>query len=176
MDRDDKKFEALFGGAPGSILGAVKEKLIRSKEQAARERRHQSEVESKPAANLHRRPDGKRKLPPGQNVARKWPVLDLGIHPNVPKARWKLAVTGAVDNPVVWTWADFLAQTQGDITADIHCVTSWSLYDSRWTGVSTRRFLSIVRPKPEARFVVFHSHDGYTTNVPLERLADRCGS
>ena len=170
MDQDDKKYEALFGDAPGTILGAIKEKLVQAKEKAAREKRHQSGDE-KPA-NPHRRPDGKRKLPPGQNVVKKWPVLDLGVQPHVPKNRWKLAVNGAVENPVVWTWNDFLAQPQTDIVADIHCVTTWSLYDSRWAGVTTKHFLSVVRPKREARFVVFHSHDGYTTNVPLERFAE----
>src|SRR3989338_8720053 len=171
MDRDDEKYRALSGDAPGTLLGAIKEKLVRAKEKMAHDKRHQS-AEAKPAANPDRRPDGKRKLPPGQNVVKKWPVLDLGVQPHVPKDRWKLTVDGAAENPVVWTWADFLAQPQTDIVADIHCVTTWSLYDSRWAGVKTSHFLSVVRPKPEARFVVFHSHDGYTTNVPLERFAE----
>jgi DMSO/TMAO reductase YedYZ molybdopterin-dependent catalytic subunit len=170
-DTNDKKYEALFGGAPGTILGAIKEKLVRSKEKAAQEKRHQSAKEA-PPANPYRRPDGKRKLPPGQNVVTKWPVLDLGVHPNVPRNRWQLTVTGAVENPVMWSWADFLALPQSDIVADVHCVTTWSLYDSRWSGIATKDFLAIVKPKPEARFVVFHSHDGYATNVPLARFAE----
>jgi DMSO/TMAO reductase YedYZ molybdopterin-dependent catalytic subunit len=171
MDRDDEKYQALFAGAPGTIFGAIKERLVRAKEKAAEEKRHQSEPDAKPA-NPHRRADGKRKLPPGQNVVGKWPVLDLGVHPSIPKNRWRLTVNGAVDNPVAWSWTDFLVQPQSDVVADIHCVTTWSLYDSRWRGVRTRDFLAAVKPKSDARFVVFHSHDGYTTNVPLARFAE----
>ena len=175
MDLSNEKFKALTGDAPGTLLGAIKEKLVQAKEKMAREKRHQSD-EAKPAeapiSNPYRTADGKRRLPPGQNVVKKWPVLDLGVQPHVPKDRWKLTVNGAVENPVVWSWNDFLAQPQTDIVADIHCVTTWSLYDSRWAGVTTKHFLSVVRPKREARFVVFHSHDGYTTNVPLERFAE----
>ena len=176
MSTEDR-FKALLGDAPGTLLAGIKEKLVQAKEKMAREKRHQSD-EAKPAdntpiSNPYRAADGKRRLPPGQNTVKKWPVLDLGVQPLIPKDRWKLTVNGAVENSVVWTWNDFLAQPQSDIVADIHCVTAWSLFDSRWMGVTTSHFLSVVRPKPEARFVVFHSHDGYTTNVPMERFAEK---
>jgi len=72
---------------------------------------------------------------------------------------------------VVWDWAAFQAQTQSRETSDIHCVTSWSRYDNAWEGVSTVDVLTAVAPKPDARFVVLHSYDGYTTNLPLEDFA-----
>ena len=173
MDANDEKYKALTGDAPGTILGAIKQKLVEAKEKMARDKRHQAdEAKRAPSANPYRTADGKRRLPPGQNVVAKWPVLDLGVKPHIPKDRWRLTVNGAVEKPVVWSWNDFLAQPQADFVSDIHCVTTWSLYDSRWKGVATWHLLGVVRPKPEARFVVFHSHDGYTTNVPLDRFVE----
>jgi DMSO/TMAO reductase YedYZ molybdopterin-dependent catalytic subunit len=72
----------------------------------------------------------------------------------------------------VWTFQDFLAQPQMQSTSDIHCVTAWSRYDNRWEGVSARHILSVVQPMERAKFLVCHSHDGYTTNLALEQFAD----
>ena len=116
------------------------------------------------------RPESER-LPPGQHLVKDWPVLDLGIQPTVARETWRLDVTGAVDNPVSWDWQTFLAQPQSRETTDIHCVTTWSRYDNGWEGVLTRDLLAIVEPKAEARFVMLHSYDGYTTNLPLEDFA-----
>ncbi|MBM3566773.1 MAG: sulfite oxidase-like oxidoreductase [Alphaproteobacteria bacterium] len=164
-DKSDDLEKTLVGDSPGTILGAFKEKLVAAKEQWAREKRRLPEKPSREGA------PGRRRLPPGQSVVQKWPVLDLGVHPHIPKDQWQLTVTGAVENPVNWGWDDFMAQPQSDVVSDIHCVTSWSLYDSRWSGVTAPNFLAAVRPKPEVRFVVFHSKDGYTTNVPLDRFS-----
>jgi DMSO/TMAO reductase YedYZ molybdopterin-dependent catalytic subunit len=112
------------------------------------------------------------RLPPGQHVVKNWPVLDLGVQPEIALERWRLRVFGAVESPVIWDWAGFLAQPQTREVSDIHCVTTWSRYDNRWQGVSARHLLATVRPKPEARFVVLHSYDGYTTNLPLACFAD----
>lgn len=117
------------------------------------------------------RPEGQR-LPPGQREVKNWPVLDLGIQPEIAREDWSLTVDGLVENPVTWNWADFQAQPQVQEVSDIHCVTAWSRYDNRWEGVSSAHILEAVRPKPEARHIVFHSHDGYTTNVRLEVFAD----
>jgi DMSO/TMAO reductase YedYZ molybdopterin-dependent catalytic subunit len=116
------------------------------------------------------RPDSER-LPPGQHLVKDWPVLDLGLQPNVSTANWTLDIDGAVENPQHWRWTDFIAQEQTSEVSDIHCVTTWSRYDNRWQGVATRTLLDLVRPHPEARFVVLHSHDGYTTNLTLEDFA-----
>lgn len=127
-------------------------------------------------ARDHRLPKGPRegteRLPPGQHLVQNWPVLDLGLLPNVTTADFRLEVVGAVEAPLTWRWADFMAQPQVDSVSDIHCVTSWSRFDNRWQGVAMRHLLELVRPREEARFVLLHSHDGYTTNLPLEDLAD----
>ncbi|MDA8232214.1 MAG: sulfite oxidase-like oxidoreductase [Magnetospirillum sp.] len=116
--------------------------------------------------------EGRGRLPPGQRAVDSFPVLDLGTRPDVPVAEWRLSVGGAVEAPLIWDWAAFLAQPQVDIVSDIHSVTTWSRYDNRWTGVSARHLLALVRPAAEARVVLFKSWDGYTTNVPLDRFAD----
>lgn len=116
------------------------------------------------------RPDGER-LPPGQHLVRDWPVLDLGVQPKIAPEQWELRVFGLVDQQTRWDWAGFMALEQTRARTDIHCVTTWSLYDNEWDGVSTRAVLDAVGPKPEARFVVLHGYDGYTTNLPLEDFA-----
>ena len=116
------------------------------------------------------RPSDQR-LPPGQHLTNDWPVLDLGLLPDIPLERWRLDVYGAVDNPVFWTFAEFTAQPQSQFVSDIHCVTTWSRYDNQWDGLATRDLLRTCRPKDDARFVVLHSYDGYTTNLALEEFA-----
>lgn len=146
-----------------SFEGRIKDKLVAKKERDAAEQRHITGERADPA---------RRRLPPGQRLVEKWPVLDLGITPNVPKDALRLDVAGEIENPVSWSWADLMAQPQVHMTSDIHCVTSWSRYDNHWEGVSARHLLSVVRPKAEARHVLFVSHDNYTTNVPFERFDD----
>lgn len=111
------------------------------------------------------------RLPPGQHLVRDWPVLDLGVQPKLTPETWTLRVYGAVAEAVTWNWAAFQSQPQHREVSDIHCVTTWSRYDNEWEGVATRTVLAVVRPRPEARFVVLHSYDGYTTNLPLEDFA-----
>jgi DMSO/TMAO reductase YedYZ molybdopterin-dependent catalytic subunit len=112
------------------------------------------------------------RLPPGQRLVTNWPVLDLGIQPDVPRADWRLTVDGAVLNPIVWTWDDLMAQPVFEDVSDIHCVTQWSRYDNRWRGVSAQQLLAVVQPLPSANHVVLHGYDGYTTNVRLDHFAD----
>ncbi len=114
---------------------------------------------------------GEDRLPPGQHVVREWPVLDLGVQPTISPQAWELRVFGLVDQQVRWDWAGFMALPQRRERTDIHCVTTWSLYDNAWEGVATRDILAAVGPKPEARFAVLHGYDGYTTNLPLEDFA-----
>ena len=139
----------------GGLLERVREKLVRSKQRWAREGR------------LLTGRGGRDRLPPGQRLVDNWPVLDLGIQPHVPLELWKLTVDGAVEAPTTWDWDGFLALPQVVRTSDIHCVTAWSRYDNRWRGVAAGALLAQVRPTPEARYVLFHSHDGYTTNLAL---------
>ena len=112
------------------------------------------------------------RLPPGQRLVTNWPVLDLGIQPDVPRSAWKLKVDGLVENPVAWDWDAFAAQPEFEDVSDVHCVTQWSRYDNRWTGVSVTHLLSVVQPKPDARHVILHGYDGYTTNVRLDHFSE----
>ncbi|MBI3452951.1 MAG: sulfite oxidase-like oxidoreductase [Rhodospirillales bacterium] len=145
-----------------TLLGKVKRKLIETKQKWAGEGRLLTVKTGTPDAN---------RLPPGQREVKNWPVLDLGIQPEIPAAKWRLDIDGLVENPTAWSWADYKAQPQATMTSDIHCVTAWSRFDNKWEGVATRHLLDIVKPKPEAKFVIQHSFDGYTTNVPFEAFA-----
>ena len=111
------------------------------------------------------------RLPPGQHLVRDWPVLDLGVQPDVPLETWSLRVMGAVEEAVTLDWAGFMALPQTESVSDMHCVTTWSRYDNAWRGVMVRDLLAVVRPHAAARFVVLHGHDGYVTNLPLEDFA-----
>ncbi len=145
---------------PG-ILGKLKDKLIASKQQWAKDGRL---LTGQMAAHSVR-------LPPGQREVKNWPVLDLGIQPDVPKAAWQLTVDGLVENPETWSWGQFTDLQQVRLTSDIHCVTAWSRYDNDWDGVTTGSIIERVKPKPDAQHVIFHSYDGYTTNVTMESFA-----
>jgi DMSO/TMAO reductase YedYZ molybdopterin-dependent catalytic subunit len=116
------------------------------------------------------RPEDER-LPPGQHLVRDWPVLDLGQQPAIGVERWRLDVTGLVEQRLSLNWTAFKALPQSDSLSDIHCVTTWSRYDNRWQGVLTHDLLDLVMPKPEATHVMLTSYDGYTTNLPLADFA-----
>lgn len=117
-------------------------------------------------------PDKEMRLPPGQRLVTNWPVLDLGVQPHVPVESWRLDVDGAVVNPISLDWAQFMDLPQAEDQSDIHCVTQWSRYDNRWQGVKTATLLALVQPRPDAKHVILHSHDGYTTNLLLEHFAE----
>lgn len=145
-------------------LGAkIKQKLIATKEAWAREGRLLTGKHADPSRD---------RLPPGQREVKNWPVLDLGVQPNIPLDKWMLIVDGLVENPLRWSWEDFRSQPEFRATSDIHCVTTWSRYDNHWAGVSAKHLLARIRPKPEAKYVIFHSFDTYTTNVPLAAFDD----
>jgi len=112
------------------------------------------------------------RLPPGQTLTAGFPVLDLGVKPEVPPEQWTLTLDGLVEQPTVLAWAQFAALPQVEDVSDFHCVTSWSKYDCRWGGVAFTTLYELARPKPEARFVYFTSYDGYSTNVPLEKCLE----
>jgi DMSO/TMAO reductase YedYZ molybdopterin-dependent catalytic subunit len=111
------------------------------------------------------------RLPPGQHLVKNWPVLDLGQQPIISTNTWRLEVRGLAETPLDLSWAAFQALEQSTRVSDIHCVTTWSRYDNKWTGVSTRDLLDQAMPKPEAHYVMLTSYDGYTTNLPLSDFA-----
>jgi DMSO/TMAO reductase YedYZ molybdopterin-dependent catalytic subunit len=112
------------------------------------------------------------RLPPGQKLTAAFPVLDLGVQPDIALGDWTLALDGLVANPTVLGWGQFGALPQVEDVSDFHCVTTWSKYDCRWGGVALTTLYELAQVKPEARFVYFTSYDGYSTNVPLERCLD----
>lgn len=148
-------------GEGGSVLGRIRGKLVESKQRWAREGRLLTGSAAPPA----------QRLPPGQRLVGNWPVLDLGVRPDVPTGSWRLSVEGAVERPQDWNWGAFTDLKMRRMRSDIHCVTAWSRYDNDWTGLGALDLLDLVRPSSDARHVIFHSYDGYTTNLTLERFA-----
>jgi DMSO/TMAO reductase YedYZ molybdopterin-dependent catalytic subunit len=138
--------------------GDVNAKLIRAKEQWARDGRGLTGTSSD--ERLNRRP-------PGQRITQDFPVLDLGIQPNLSQQEWSLSVAGQVERPLKWDWAGLKDQPQITYVNDIHCVTTWSRYDNTWRGVAMRTLLAQVKPLPTAKFLMVKSFDGYSTNIPL---------
>ena len=112
------------------------------------------------------------RLPPGQREVHNFPVLDLGLHPEVPLEKWELKIHGHVENPVTLNWSEFKALPQFKDVSDFHCVTTWSQFDMEWEGVAFFTIAELVRPKASARHVFFKSYDGYSTNNPLEVCLD----
>ena len=112
------------------------------------------------------------RLPPGQKLTAGFPVLDLGVQPEIPLSEWKLTLNGLVEKPVTLSWDEFNALPQVEDISDFHCVTTWSKYDCRWNGVAFTTLYELAQPKPEAQFVYFTSYDGYSTNASLAACLD----
>ena len=112
------------------------------------------------------------RLPPGQYLTEKWPVLHAGSVPDTDLATWDFRVWGEVKTQLRLTWDEFTALPSTEITTDIHCVTRWSRFDTSFRGVHWRELANVVQPKPSARFVVAHAEQGFTSNVPIEALED----
>ena len=112
------------------------------------------------------------RLPPGQYLTEKWPVLHAGTVPQTELATWDFKVSGEVEEPVTLTYDELMALPQTEITVDIHCVTRWSRFGTSFKGVHWRELAQLVRPKPSARFVVAHAEQGFTSNLPLAALEE----
>jgi DMSO/TMAO reductase YedYZ molybdopterin-dependent catalytic subunit len=112
------------------------------------------------------------RLPPGQYLTDKWPVLHAGDVPRTDLATWDFRVWGEVERPLRLTWEEFSKLPSTEVTLDIHCVTRWSRFDATFRGVHWRELAQLVEPKPSARYVVAHAEQGFTANVPLDSLED----
>ncbi len=108
------------------------------------------------------------RVPPGQFLSNKFPVLTYGSTPKVDLDTWKFRVFGLVEQEVELTWDQFTKLTWTTVTADFHCVTQWSSLDNTWEGVTFADLMALAQPKPEAKFVMAHCFGGYSTNLPLE--------
>lgn len=112
--------------------------------------------------------DGMPKVPPGQTTTGKWPVLDIGVQPEVPLDFWSLTISGLVEKPQAFNWEQFNQLPQTKDISDFHCVTTWSKLDNHWEGVRLSDIAKLCGIKPEARYVYIKAYDGYSTNLPLE--------
>ena len=112
------------------------------------------------------------RLPPGQYLTEKWPVLHAGSVPTTDLETWDFNVFGEVEEPLTLTYEELQSLPRTEITVDIHCVTRWSRFDTSFEGVHWRELAKLVRPKPTAQFVLAHAEQGFTSNVPLSALED----
>lgn len=118
---------------------------------------------------------GDERVPPGQYVTEKWPVLTYGPVPEISSEDWELRIFGLVDEEVRLSWDDFQSLPRSEVVADFHCVTRFSTLDNPWSGVSVRTLLELASVDPRAAFATIHCYGGYTTNLPLEDLlSERC--
>ncbi len=121
-------------------------------------------------ASLAERGIDPSRLPPGQYLTERFPVLHVGDVPEITRETWDLSLFGLVREPERLTFDELRALPTVDVVTDIHCVTKWSKFDTRWTGVRFRDVMAQVDVDPAARFVVEHAEFGYTTNLPLADL------
>ena len=110
------------------------------------------------------------RLPPGQSLTQRFPVLHYGPVPSFNPQTWSLRVFGEVEQEVTWTWEQFNQLPRTQITMDLHCVTRWSKFDTAWEGVALAMLIAegFIKPKPSARYFLQHCENDFTVNVPLE--------
>lgn len=117
-------------------------------------------------------PEIAARIPPGQSLTERFPVLHYGPVPRIDLEKWDFKVFGMVGEPVRFTWQEFMELPQSQVTMDIHCVTRWSKLDTAWEGVLASELMKHVDLKPQAKFVIAHAEYGFTANVPLEVFLD----
>jgi DMSO/TMAO reductase YedYZ molybdopterin-dependent catalytic subunit len=127
-----------------------------------------SVADHKPMGSGMQNRHGMPVLPVGQIITKKWPVLDLGLQPDIPLNEWKLIVDGEVEHAVTLNWNEFMALPQSEDISDFHCVTTWSKLDMRWKGVRLIDIAAFVQVKETATHILCYGYDDYTTNVSLE--------
>jgi DMSO/TMAO reductase YedYZ molybdopterin-dependent catalytic subunit len=110
------------------------------------------------------------RLPAGQIITKKWPVLHSGSVPLVDLSEWRLRVTGQVEHPLTLRWEDLDRFPRQETLCDIHCVTRWSRFDTLFSGIPVRAILAEARPRADVKFALVHAAPDYTTNLPLADL------
>lgn len=147
-----RDFMAAAGGTLVSIgLPGVFVKLMDSENRAV-------------AAEL--RPDGRPRIPPGQHAVKALPNMG-GTRGTKTVSAWHFEISGEVENPRTLKFADLMGLRQIDVTCDVHCVTGWTLLDSRWRGIPMTTIMDLVKVKDNARFVIFKAPGDYSSNIPL---------
>ncbi|MEM9815128.1 MAG: sulfite oxidase-like oxidoreductase [Cyanobacteria bacterium P01_D01_bin.6] len=112
-------------------------------------------------------PEMRDRVPPGQHLAKGFPVLTYGDTPPIARSDWQLKAWGLTEGQT-YTWDDMMALPQQDFTADFHCVTTWSKLDVKWTGIAVPDWLATLKTEPTATHVLLHCFGDYTTNLALE--------
>ncbi|MEH2238419.1 sulfite oxidase-like oxidoreductase [Nostoc sp.] len=107
------------------------------------------------------------RVPPGQHLAKGFPVLTYGATPQVSTEEWEFRVWGLA-KPATFNWSDFMALPQHEFTADFHCVTRWSKLDVKWTGIKVTDFMGLIELDPKVAHIMEHCYGGYTTNISIE--------
>lgn len=133
-----------------------------------RSRKTPSLADASPQGSGERNRHGMPKLPVGQVETKKWPVLDLGVDPDVDQNTWRLRVFGVCRAPYEMDYRALLELEQVEEKSDFHCVTTWSKFDMRFRGVRVADLLALAEPADRATHLLCHAYDGYTTNVSLE--------
>ena len=110
------------------------------------------------------------RLPPGQYLTEKWPVLHAGSVPHTELETWDFRVWGEVEHELVLDWSELTALPAVEVTQDIHCVTRWSKFDLTFKGVAWRELAPLIGQKPSARYAIAHAEQGFTANVPISFL------
>ena len=110
--------------------------------------------------------------PPGQYLTEKFPVLTFGGTPDIDLDTWQFRVFGLVEEEVVLDWKSFISLGKETVDAEFHCVTQWSRLQNTWEGVAFSELMKLVKPGPEAKYVMAHCYGGYTTNLALDVLQD----
>jgi DMSO/TMAO reductase YedYZ molybdopterin-dependent catalytic subunit len=123
-------------------------------------------------ANPKRKRELDDRLPKGQFLTEKFPVLTYGPTPKIDLETWRLRITGLVEQEFELDWKEFTSLPTTTIEADIHCVTRWTKLETVWEGVALRDLALRAAPRAAARFVMQHSYGGYTTNLPLDEIVD----
>ena len=126
--------------------------------------------ESSERKRLEQQRRNEGRLPPGQSLTLKWPVLQYGSVPRFDPSTWDFRIAGLVEKPLRLTWEEFNRLPRVEIQCDIHCVTRWSRFDNRFEGVLFTEVMKLVTPKPEARYALIHAEQDFTANLPLEDL------
>jgi DMSO/TMAO reductase YedYZ molybdopterin-dependent catalytic subunit len=107
------------------------------------------------------------RVPPGQYLAKGFPVLTYGATPKVSIDDWQFRIWGLAEETTL-KWSDFMSLPQSDFTADFHCVTRWSKLDVKWRGIKVTDLMKLVKIEPKAAYVMQHCYGGYTTNISLD--------
>jgi len=114
--------------------------------------------------------EGPQRLPPGQSLTEKFPVLHYGPVPNIDLSEWDFRVFGLIEEEIRWTWEEFRQLPRRKVVLDIHCVTRWTKLDTEWEGVFVRDLVEggIIKPRPEAGYVLQHCENDFTENLPID--------